>query len=203
MGNIIELRRRIIMGGVIPESSIIPSGYEQISYITADGNQSLRTTYEPILGDEFHIRFKGVNGTIISAGAGTYQVVLIGGFSNTGWYCKFFSSSTYSVTPSYSSTTWYDLDINASGILTTNNKTFSCSPESELDGTAKNLWIAERRNSSTPYTGSISEFWIKNNGQYKMYLIPCIRKRDQIVGMYDTVSKTFFISAKNNFIAGV
>ena len=189
MGNIIELRRRIIMGGIAPEPSLIPPGYEQISYITSDGNQSLRTTYVPVMGDEFHI------------------VLLQGGFAsnghNSGWYCKFFSSATYYVTPNCSPTTWYDIDIDSTGILTTNNQTFTCSTQAELDGTAKTLWIAERKNGTARYIGNIAEFTITNNGQYKMNLIPCRRLSDQKVGMYDTVSKTFLTSALSDFIAGV
>ena len=59
----------------------LPSAYEKISYITADGNQSLRTTYFPEQNDEIHVRYKGQNGTLFSAGVGTYQLVLISGFS--------------------------------------------------------------------------------------------------------------------------
>ena len=196
-----ELRHRMIMDGM-PDYLRLPSAYEKIPYITTNGNQALRTMYEPVLGDEFHVRFNGSSGTILSAGAGTYQLVLIGGFSNTGWYCKCFSSATCNVQPNYVVDVWYDLDIDASGTVTTNNQTFLCPPEAELDGTATTLWIAERRNATQQYTGSIAEFWIKNNGKYKMYLIPCRRKSDQKVGMYDTISKTFYVSARSDFIAG-
>ena len=143
-----------------------------------------------------------VANTLFSAGVGTYQLVLIGGFSSSGWYCKFFSSATYTIQCNYSANNWYDVDINQYGTLTTNGHTYSCPTESELDGTATNLWLAERRNWSQRYVGDIAEFWIKNNGNYKMYLIPCKRKSDQKVGMYDTISKTFFTSARNDFIAG-
>lgn len=112
----------------IPDYLRLPSAYEKIPYVTADGNQSIRTMYEPILGDEFHFRFNGAHETILSAGAGTYQVVFIGGYSNTGWYCKYFSSATYNVTANYSADTWYDLDIDSNGVLTTNGQTFSCPP---------------------------------------------------------------------------
>lgn len=204
MGNLMELRRRIIITmNNIPDYLYLPSDYERIPYITANGNQAIRTiNYVPVTGDEFHMRFKGAGGTPFSAGTGTYQATLIGGFSNTGWYCKYLSSTTYYVAANYSANTWYDVDIDSSGKLTTNGQTFSCPPQSELDGTATNLFIGERRNGTQPYSGSISEFWIKNNGKFKLYLIPCQRKVDQKVGMYDTISKTFHVSVKNDFIAG-
>lgn len=203
MGTMIELRRQIITSSIIPNSSPLPAIYEQIPYISMDGNQVIRSPYIPTQYDEFHVRFNGINGTLFSAGNNTYQTLLLGGFSGTGWYCKYFSSTTYSITPNYTSSgVWYDIDIDGNDILTTNNKTYSVPYQAELDGTATDLYLFERRNWSSRYTGSVSEFWIKNNGVYKMYLIPCIRKNDQKVGMYDTVSKTFFTSARNDFIAG-
>lgn len=196
-----ELRHMTMTNGV-PDYLRLPSIYEKLPYVTANGNQSLRTSYYPVLGDEVHFRFKGVDGTILSAGNGTYQMVFIGGFANTGWYCRYFTSTTYNIRADYSADTWYDVDVDASGTLITNGKTYSLSPVSELDGTATDMWIAERRSAMQRYNGSIAELWIKNNGKYKMYLIPCRRKSDQKVGMYDTISKTFFVSSRNDFIAG-
>ena len=205
MGSLMELRYRIMMDSM-PYYLRLPSDYEKIPYVTADGNQALRTDYIPEQYDEFHVRFKGinVNGTILSAGNGTYQTVLIGGSGGSGLYYRYFNSSTISVTANYVSGVWYDIDIDSEGTLYTNNITFTSAYQAPLDGTATNLYLFERRNWSQRYSGSISEFWIKNNGEFKMYFIPCIRKSDQKVGMYDTISKTFFISpaGRNDFIAG-
>lgn len=201
MGGLMELRYRMMMDGM-PDYLKLPSDYEKIPYVTADGNQVIRSDYVPVRYDEFHIRFNGVNGTLLSAGTGTYPLVLISGFSSTGWYYKNMNSTTVSVTAQYAANTWYDVDIDSDGTLHTNGKSFACAYQAPLDGTATNMYLFERRNWSSRYTGSVSEFWIKNNGEYKMYLIPCIRKSDQKVGMYDTVSKTFFTSARNDFIAG-
>ncbi len=189
----------------LPDYLQLPTIYEKLPYVIADGNQAIRTDYVPVRYDEFHLRLNGAQGTILSAGVGTYQTILISGFSSTGWYCRYFSSLTHSVQANYIANTWYDVDIDSTGIVTTNGQTFSCPPDAvELDGTATNLYLFERRNWSSRYSGSVSEFWIKNNGKYKMYLIPCRRKSDQKVGMYDTISKTFFTSpsGRNDFIAG-
>ena len=186
----------------IPDYLRLPSAYEKIPYVTADGNQVIRSDYVPVRYDEFHVRFNGVNGTLLSAGAGTYPLLLLSGFSSTGWYYKNMNADTVNVQAGYIADTWYDADIDRDGTLYTNGKSYACPYQAPLDGTATNLYLFERRNWSSRYTGSVSEFWIKNNGKYKMYLIPCRRKSDQKVGMYDTISKTFFISARNDFIAG-
>ena len=196
-----EIRYRIMIAS-IPDYLRLPSAYEKLPYITCNGNQVIRGDYVPVGYDEFHIRFNGADGTLLSAGNGTYQLILIGGFSQTGWYYKNMSSSTINVEAEYVANTWYDLDIDRDGTLYTNGKSFACAYQAELDGTATNMYLFERRNWSSPYTGSVSEFWIKNNGEYKMYLIPCIRKSDQKVGMYDTVGKTFLTSARSDFIVG-
>lgn len=201
MVSMMELRHLIMIGST-PKSSELPPAYERIPYVTTDGNQVIRSDYVPVRYDEFHIRFNGVNGTLLSAGTGTYPLLLLSGFSNTGWYYKNMNSTTVNVTAQYAANTWYDVDIDSDGTLRTNGKSYACAYQAELDGTATNMYLFERRNWSSRYTGSVSEFWIKNNGEYKMYLIPCIRKSDQKVGMYDTVSKTFLTSARNDFIAG-
>ena len=204
MSGLMNIRRQIIMDGM-PDYLRLPSAYEKLPYITADGNQVLRIGYHPVQYDEFHIRFNGVgSGTILSAGAGTYQLIMIGGLSATGWYYRYFSSTTVNASAGYAAGQWYDVDIDSNGTMHTNGKTFACPYEAPLDGTATDLYLCERRNWSTRYTGSIAEFWIKNNGIYKMYLIPCRQKSDQKVGMYDTISKTFFTSpaGRSDFIAG-
>ena len=203
MGGLMELRYRMMMDSM-PYYLRLPSDYEKIPYVTADGNQVIRTDYVPMQYDEFHIRFMNmnINGTLISAGAGTYQTILVGGYSKTGWYYRYFNSSTTSVTAGYEDDVWYDIDIDSNGTIHTNGKTFTSTYQAPLDGTATNLYLFERRNWTQLYSGSVSEFWIKNNGQYKMYLIPCRRKSDQKVGMYDTIGKQFYTSARNDFIAG-
>lgn len=188
----------------MPDYLQLPSAYEKIPYVTANGNQVIRTDYILDRYDEFHLKFKdvNVNGTLLSAGNGTYQTVLIGGSGGAGWYYRYFSSSTISATAEYVSGVWYDVDIDTNGILYTNGKTFTSPYEAPLDGTATSLYLFERRNWTQRYIGSLSEFWIKNNGKFKMYLIPCIRKSDQKVGMYDTIGKIFYTSARSDFIAG-
>lgn len=188
----------------IPYYLRLPSAYEKIPYVTANGAQVIRTDYVPVQYDEFHLKFKGVgvNGALLSAGNGTYQTVLIGGSGGMGWYYRYFSSSTVTVSAGYTQEQWYDIDIDSNGTMHTNGKTFASSYQAPLDGTATNLYLFERRNWTQPYSGSAAEFWIKNNGKYKMYLIPCRRKSDQKVGMYDTIGKQFYASARSDFIAG-
>ena len=165
MGGLMELRYRMMMDS-IPDYLRLPSDYEKRPYVTADGNQVIRTDYIPDRYDEFHLRLMnvGVNGTLLSVGSGTYQIVMIGGSGGAGWYYRYFSSSTLPVAADYVSGVWYDADIDTNGTLHTNGKMFTCPYEAPLDGTATNLYLFERRNWTQRYTGSLSEFWIKNNG---------------------------------------
>jgi len=47
MGGLMELRYRIMMNGM-PDYLRLPSDYEKIPYVTADGNQVIRTDYIPV-----------------------------------------------------------------------------------------------------------------------------------------------------------
>lgn len=199
-----DLRRQIIAGG---KRSELPAGFRELSYITANGNQSLRLNYTPVQGDEIHCKFTigdGVSSThgLFSAGTDTYQFLLLTGFSNTGFYYKYFSSATVEVKANLSKNTWYDADINSGGVLSLNGGTWTRAYTNALDGANTTLWLFQRHDGGSKWFGSISEFWITNGGEYKVKLIPCLRKSDSKAGMYDTVSKTFYGSSLNDFIAG-
>lgn len=198
-----ELRRLIIAGG---RRSELPAEYSKLPYITADGNQSLRLDYVPVQNDEFHCRFTiGSNyGTkaLISAGTGSYQLVLLTMADYAGFFYRYFSAgSAARWAASYVKDTWYDIDIDKTGLCVSNGASVTCPYGGALDGNDTTLWLFQRRNATSNYIGSMSEFWITNNGEYKVKLIPCLRKSDNKAGMYDTVSKTFYGSSLNDFIA--
>ena len=198
-----ELRRQIIAGG---RRSELPAGYTKLPYITADGNQSLRLNYTPVQNDEFHCKFTANSAgsrALISAGTGTYQLVLLSRSNCEGFYYKYFSSGgALSLMAGYTNGAWYDVDIDKNGVCTSNGVSITTPYGGALDGANTSLWLFQRRDGSGKYIGSMSEFWIMNGGEYKVKLIPCLRKSDSKAGMYDTVSKQFYASSLNDFIAG-
>ena len=173
-----ELRRQIIAGA---RQSELPAGYTKLPYITADGNQSLRLNYTPVHNDEFHCKFTIATtaiSSLISAGTGTYQLIVMSRSDYRGFYYKYFSSGgAKELSGAFASSTWYDLDIDKNGIATINEITATNPYVSALDGANTSLWLFQRRDGSGKYIGSMSEFWIMNGGEYKVKLIPCLRKR--------------------------
>lgn len=67
-----------------------------------------------------------------------------------------------------------------------------------LDGSATNFYLFRRRNNASAFSGKIFAFWAKdNNGNFIANYVPCYRKSDGVIGMYDTVSRSFFTSANS------
>ena len=61
-----------------------------------------------------------------------------------------------------------------------------------------------RHNSNYNFTGRMYYTKIWNNGTLVRHLVPCTRKSDSVVGMYDLITKTFYTNAgTGNFTAGI
>ncbi len=131
---------------------------------------------------------------LLSAGNGTYQLILLK--YNMSIYCfyyKYFASgAAKQIEWAMKKNEWYDLTINSNGTASSGNSSITSPPEHELDGDSTTLWLLRRRNSNYPCYGSLAYCTITNIGLTKLNLVPCIRKRDGHIGMYDTVSKTFY-----------
>lgn len=183
----------------------LPDGYTRVSYIKSEpvDNVSayMETDYIPIIGDCVHATFTHENSghaVIFSAGTDSYQFVLLParGSEVSWYYAKYFATGdalSFNVTTPLASK-WHTIDIDSSGTTRIDDHSPKTStPTAELDGSQTNLWLFRRRNSGqSNATIKISEFYIYNGDHYKMYMIPCIRNSDNIVGMYDAASNKFY-----------
>lgn len=182
----------------------IPPAYQQIEYISYDGTQHIRTDYVPVIGDEIKIKFlfTGTNDYegLLSAGNGTYQLILLkyGRSTESNFYYKYFASgSAKEIKWPLQVGTWHEISISSDGTASSEGYSMTSPPESQLDGSQTTLWLLRRRNTNYPCYGSLAYCKIKNNGVTKLNLIPGRRVSDGVIGMYDTVSKTFYGSAGN------
>ena len=198
-----DVRRTILRAGILPQN------YQQIEYVVADGSPYIQTDYVPCIGDEFRIRFLSSETAnmegLISAGNDTYQLILLKyGEEQYNFYYKYFASGVaVELRWGLYNDVWHDITINSNGVATSGNMSGTSAPENELDGSLSTLWVLRRRNSNYPWYGSLGSLKITNNGVVKMNLIPCIRKKDNIVGMYDVVGRRFYgSSGARPFTAG-
>lgn len=205
MGVIVN-RRRVYGGKKLPYDA-------EIEYLRGTGNQYIDTGYTPVIGDSIYCEFMHVATasfnyqSLYSAGTGNYQVIFLidqplPGSNPTGAFFKHFASGTAPLLKYYPSVnTWYTLTVTSAGVSTIGNYTATSSPEAEIDGNEKTLWLWKRRNNASSFTGRIRRFYIKNNGVVKLDLIPV--RVGNVGYMYDKVSGQLFGNAgTGKFILG-
>lgn len=203
------LTRRRMMG-VKESSAILPSEYQQVEWIYTDSgikSAYINTQYVPHLSDEIYIKIAPLTRSQtcpFSAGTGTHQFVAIIQGNGTS-YVRAFDTSADSYVFGYYENDELEFHSYRDGgafktlfenITLNTRHTYTNNAIAELDGSATNLYLFRRRNERQSFSGKVFAFWAKDgNGNYLANYVPCYRKSDGEIGMYDTVSKMFFTSA--------
>lgn len=198
-----------IRRNMIAAQSELPFGYKEIEYISATGTQYIATNYVPKIGDQITTKFlmaysSGMQ-SLFSAGNNNYQLIFLE-YPDQGisaYYKYFTTGNATELQWHLPYNTWHDIIVDSTGYITSGEKSGTLTPAQELDGNYTNLWLLKRRNGNYGANGSISRFTITHEGKKTLNLIPCIRKIDNEIGMYDTISKQFYGNAGTDvFIAG-
>lgn len=177
----------------------LPQEYQEVKYIDCDGTQWLDTKYTPTQNTVIQIKFmpfEATGGSII----GTLNSIS----DNTDY--RFFNASSQ-----------YYFDI--PGGTGSGNRIYggSCPANIKQELEIGDFYVKYVNNSSNILAGTAQNFtasgtlalntyagksnissnrWyyvkIFENGELMLNLVPSIRKADGVVGMYDTVSETFF-----------
>lgn len=182
----------------------VPYGYQELEYIESTGTSwiNTQTTFNPEI-DSCKVIFKAND---------TTQDGMI--FANTGtnyfWFYYYNSGSRVNLYADNGSGQQYipgiGLDTNKH-IGEYNNKHLYIDGSdkgslSKTYGEGTSIWLFTYGSGSYPFKGRIYYADIVKNGVYKRIFIPAKRLSDNAVGMYDTVSRTFFASSNANFTAG-
>ena len=197
----------------------LPSGYTALEYIQSDGASYLIVPYRVNNKTVFYCRYNEIQNGPQTANAvfgvttspdvskANNGILRLTGsnFNRMGWGDSV-SGSVIDVTAPKAFNTWYE-------VLYEQNKLYQNDRLYATSATQTNVsWVAENdlgifaRNSESvtmPAIAKISSVWAKENGEYKINLIPVKRDSDNVVGMYDTVSGEFFTNkGSGSFIAG-
>lgn len=186
----------------IQNESVLPAEYQEVEYIESTGTQYIDTGYAPT-GD---VKIQGKvytdvqNTEMAVVGSQTDGIEI--GFSKTNNRFFVYSSSSLGITPTKSI---YDtiLEFTASVTpaptkeLTLNNIDNGITQTS----TGKNfnyqnvkLNLFQYKNKYY-FKGRLYELKIYNNNEIVTEFIPCYRKSDNVVGLYDTVNNKFYTNA--------
>lgn len=187
-----------------------PAGYKSVQYVSCLGHSAFNTKIVVGSTDSITVTYEITNKTqagdkfIATVGSGQVYGIWVETYGNTNpWYARFGSSTSVNISkPAYVSGKHtlvlkkQSLAIDGTRILA---PAYNQMPSVPLhfggrilnNGTVLGMW------------GYIYECSIKDSGgNYRFHGIPVVRLHDNVAGIYDTVSSTFFTSAEDDFGAG-
>jgi len=185
-----------IYGGNTYQES--PSGYTAVEYIESSGTQYIDTNYTPVQNDSIEIkRFKpnSITNTpvVFSAGTTDPQFIFLFDSYHSIFYKYFASGNAQSFEVNDMRQQEQTIKIDSTGIYFNGVKKGTSTYSGAVNSP---LRLLHRANSiGEKYNGRIGRITITNGNITKLDLLPCYRNNDNVVGMYDLVSNTFYTNS--------
>lgn len=197
------MRRRLMLKSRAGVTPVLPAEYQKVEWIESDGNQFIRTAFIPDNTCGIKIICEtssaGDSGSDVCAcGTRTSSTRWFIGMSYRSWYYGWgtyywqdeptaFAGVFSTVSLNYKNDRKFVVDTSVSRDLPTSLATLS-SPAAifanNIDGNINYI-----------FNGKISILEFTRGGSIEKQFIPCYRKADGVIGLYDTVSQTFLTNA--------
>lgn len=185
-------KMNVLVGG-----SRLPAEYQEVEYIQGSGTQYINTGISLTSEDTVKCKFEVLETPT------SWKEAIYGAMENIGGNNKFFvllmrSPNTARVGTGSNQATSTNLQLNtvydttlSNGTYIENGTTYTFTAAASFSLTNTCYVMSRNQTSYTPIVAKLYSFEIvgKFNG------IPCYRKADGVIGMYDTVSETFFTNA--------
>lgn len=190
------LRRRMMMAG-----GLLPSGYTRVDYIQGTGSQYIDTGFVVNKSDNYALEIDG----LFPSQAQTYQ--------GCNGYMQFFVSSKYGIS-NESSISVGNRDTvriayaNQTATLTVNGSQAESKSWASYSGANVKLGVLRMGDinngwfSGSAASGTIYGYKVWKDGILVSECIPCRRKSDGVLGVYDAIQKIFITnSGTGTFVA--
>lgn len=193
------------------EQILLPDSYQQLTYIESTGTQYIDTGVKPTSLTKIKVKAstKGENSkTGLFGSRKEYGVTSYLSFIEVnGQYIR---TDIGAVQGGHTHITWYedvifDIEIDAKNeIILVNNNV--CFQDFTFNGNDYNMYLFSVNQSNSPIyniAGRIYRFQIYEDDILIRDFIPCYRKNDDIVGMYDIIEDTFYTNnGSGTFVKG-
>ena len=190
-----EALKLMVDGKVAWERGGLPAGYQKCAFLQSDGNQYLSIDdYIPQIGDSFNINFvrmSNYGGAVFSAGTGTYQFIAL---AIEYLYVKYFTSGAASKLRTYPREKPYNLRFFSDGKILFDGTEINSEVEKSKGSVNTNLHLFSRANLDYIFAGKILGFQAERSEETIRNLVPALRSSDGKPGMFDTVSKNFYVN---------
>ena len=177
----------------------LPAGYQKCTFLQSDGNQYLSIDdYIPQIGDAFNINFVRMynnTGAILYAGTGYYQLGVLASDYNKNIYFKYFTSGDGSYILSIDKREKpYNMQFFSDGKVLFDGTEINTEVEKTRGSVNTNLHLFIRANLQHGFAGKILGFQAERSAETIRNLVPALRSSDGKPGMFDTVSKNFYVN---------
>ena len=194
-----EALKLMVDGKVAWERGGLPAGYQKCAFLQSDGNQYLSVyDYIPQIGDSFNINFVRMydnTGTILSAGTGDYQLTVSASVYRESLFLKYFTSGDATSIPYvYKREYPYNLRFFSDGKTLFDGTEINSEVEKSKESVNTNLHLFIRANLQQGFAGKILGFQAERSEETIRNLVPALRSSDGKPGMFDTVSKNFYVN---------
>lgn len=206
-GAFVDVITKIYQVGDWKSITRLPSEYQEVEYIQTTGTQWIDTGIIPST-NVYQVSTKVVATTteqnIVLIGAGSNTYYHLTPFTNKWWVGQQGTDGGYGSYPATVGTE-YEIEFNNADHAVVINGTVLCSGKTYTSGAS--IKMARRDTMGSASGGKFKYYYFRviNNsiGEPIMDLVPCYRRSDSVVGMYDLVSGKFFTNAgSGTFIAG-
>lgn len=186
----------------------LPSAYQQVEYIESTGEQKIILNYIVQENDEIYLQyeFMGFTGTsndnhFYHATDGTLGVWFDFNANNIV-YVRF--GSKYSTSTPLLDYFYKGFSVLKKGSLQVNGNTYSISYNGMPNNTLKLFASLNAQGVWTAFSKyKMFDFHVSENGEKKLHLIPCYRKSDGEIGLYDIVNNIFYTNmGSGEFLKG-
>lgn len=194
-----EALKLMVDGKVAWERGGLPVGYQKCAFLQSDGNQYLSIDdYIPQIGDSFNINFVRMSdntGAILSAGTGDYQIIALTYYSNEYLYVKYFTTGDASyIYNVHIREKPYSMQFFSDGKILFDGNEIDSEVEKSKGSVNTNLYLFIRANLQQGFEGKVLGFQAERSGETIRNLVPALRSSDGKPGMFDTVSKNFYVN---------
>ena len=174
--------------------SRLPSIYQEVEYIESSGTQYIDTGYEPqnYFGIDMFFSFSSISSayqTPFSAGTGGSQLVVV--IRDSATYFRYFSGSASVLNTTLLANTRYNLQVDKNGRITFNNVSTTSAYSAPLSSN-ETLFLFARANQENYAYIKLYSCKLYNNGVLVRNFVPCYRKSDNEIGLYDLVNGVFY-----------
>lgn len=210
-----KIQRIYIGTNLVRPSSWLPSAYQGVEYIQSSWTQYIDTGYILTSNPWFDIDFAFIwwdsNSWIpIYWARNNYT----NSYDHSGFFCLYVNSSSYYVTPNYA---WFDPWTSSWVVISSNTKynifndkwQFYLNWFLETSASTTNTYTSVVWRNFLLFANNNNDWTVQvRNCQMKLYgcklynnwtlvrdFIPCYRKSDSVIWMYDTVNNQFYTNA--------